>query len=470
MKKKKMIPLLALLAAAAVLVALYLALSLKEKEEPQPSGEEAVFFQVKAIAVESVDRIEISNASFSGSFVRDGEVWRYGGSDEFFPVRQKTIENLISILLSNLNAFQVLEDPAELSEYGLAEPVAELTAYAGEQELVGISLGNALPTKEQYYCMFSGDPKVYTVSVNYQRFLTTAREDFLAELELPSVAEISQLQEIELTGALGSFHAVRDAANPYDYSGKAVFDWYFSEPYARPVNADYDAWYQQCAYYLSFSYESLAAYMPQDVSVYGLSEPTARLTVVYTSQSGNERSSYTLELGSEDENGNYYARLAGSDWIMTISPKTAENRFSGNVYPWVCKTIVWPGTHGIASLSFAFDGEEHTLAIALDESGDGSGEAVGAWDGETLSQERFFSIQSDLLSLRISASAEHDAVGEEAVLTIRVEVRDTETMRGQTVEFLPYNEEAYAVCVDGTVDFLVDKRDLTLYLEQLRSY
>lgn len=469
MKKKKIIPLLALLAAAVVLVALYLALSLKNKEKPQPSGEEADFFQVKAIAVESVDRIEISNASFSGSFVKDGEVWRYGGS-EFFPVRQKAIENLLSILLSNLNAFGVVEDPADLSEYGLAEPVAVLAAYAGEQELVGISLGNALPTKEQYYCMFSGDPKVYTVSVNYRRFLTTAREDFLAELELPSVAEVSQLQEIELTGEAGGFHAVRDAANPYDYSGKAVFDWYFSEPYAQPVNADYDAWYRQCAYYLSFSYEALAAYMPPDLSVYGLSEPAARLTVVYTSQSGNERNSYTLELGSEDENGNYYARLAGSDWIMTISSKTVENRFSGNVYPWICKTIVWPGTHEIASLSFAFDGEEHTLAITLDENEDGSGEAVGAWDGETLSQERFSAMQSDLLSLRISASAEHEASGDEALLTISVKVRDTETMRGQTVAFLPYSEEAYAVSVDGIVNFLIDKRDLELYLELLRTY
>lgn len=470
MKKKKIIPLLALLAAAVVLVALYLALSLKNKKEPQQSGEETEFFQVKKIAVESVDRIEISNASFNGSFVKEDGVWRYDGG-EFFPVRQKTIENLLSILLSNLNAFGVVEDPAELSEYGLAEPVATLAAYAGERELVGISLGNALPTKEQYYCMFSGDSKVYTVSGNYRRFLTTAREDFLAELELPTVAEVSQLQEIELTGALGSFHAVRDAANPYDYSGKAVFDWYFTEPYERPVNADYDAWYQQCAYYLSFSYEALVAYMPSDVSVYGLSEPTARLTVVYTSQNGTERNSYTLELGSEDGNGNYYARLEGSDWIMTISSKNAENRFSGNVYPWVCKTIVWPGTHGIASLSFLFDGEEHTLAITLEENEDGSaGDAVGIWDGETLSQERFSEMQNDLLSLRISAPAEQDANGDEALLTIRVEVRDAETMHGQTVAFLPYNEEAYAVSVDGLVNFLIDKRDLELYLGLLRTY
>ncbi len=469
MKKKKMIPLLALLAAAVVLAALYLALSLQKKEKPEEGGTETDFFQVKEIAVENVDRIELSNASFTGSFVKEGELWRYGGN-EFFPVRQKVLENMLSILLSNLNAFRVVENPAELSEYGLAEPAATLTAYAGEQELVGILLGNALPTADQYYCMFSGDSRVYTVSSNYRRFLTAAREEFLAELELPAVAEVGQLREIRLTGSMGSFHAVRDAANPYDYSGKAVFDWYFAEPYPQPVNADYDAWYKQCGCYLSFSYESLVAYMPQDVSVYGLSEPAACLTVSYTSQNGDEQRSYTLELGSEDADGNYYARLVGSDWIMTLSPQTVASRFAGNVYPWVCKNIVWPGTQVISSVSFAFDGEEHVLGIRLESREDGTEEAVGTWDGEALSPEQFVSVQSDLLTLRISAPAEHAATGEEAALTVRVEVRDREAFRGQTVMFLPYSEEALAVCVDGNVNFLIDKRDFELFLKQLRSY
>ncbi len=469
MKKKQWIPLAALFATAAVLLVVYFAWTASKKTKSEEPEEQTSYFSVMEIAVDTVDRITIANASFTGSFVKKDGSWVYEGQ-EFFPVRQKEIENLLTILLSNLNAFRVVENPAELSEYGLLEPVAELSAYAGEQKLVGISLGNALLTADEYYCMFSDDEKVYTVSGNYNRFLTAKRENYLANLDLPSIAENSQLTEICLTGSMGSFRAVKDKENPYDYTGMGVFDWYFSEPYERPINADYDAWYQQCAYYRSFSYESLVAYMPQDWSVYGLEEPAAVLTVSYTDASGSENNAYSLEIGGQDEDGNYYARLAGNDWVMTISPAVVRTRFSADTYSWICKTVVWPGTNAIASVTFSFGEEEHTLTVTMEPGEDTEEAAKGAWDGEELSQEQFSTMQSDMLLLAVNAVAEQEATGDEPVLTIVVKVRDEEAFRGMTVSFLPYSEEAYAVCIDGFVNFQIDRRDVELYLEMLRAY
>ena len=150
MKKKQWIPLAALFATAAVLLVVYFAWTASKKTKSEEPEEQTSYFSVMEIAVDTVDRITIANASFTGSFVKKDGSWVYEGQ-EFFPVRQKEIENLLTILLSNLNAFRVVENPAELSEYGLLEPVAELSAYAGEQKLVGISLGNALLTADERY-------------------------------------------------------------------------------------------------------------------------------------------------------------------------------------------------------------------------------------------------------------------------------------------------------------------------------
>lgn len=464
MNKKNVLPLAALAGAALVLVVIYVFLQVRQKQTPDGPGDFTTeYFEAVLVDTSKIDRIVIQNDKFEGAFYKEGENWKHEG-EEFFPVKQKVFDNLFSILLSHLNAFSVLEKPAELSQYGLDNPKGQLRLYQGEQELIAISLGDRLPTQEMYYCKFSGDDKVYTVSTNYHRFLTMAREDFLEELNLPQIADTSQLLEIQVCMGDAVMHAVHDENNPYDYSGKNVFDWYFLEPYGRIVNADFDTWHTQCENYLQFSYHSLVDYMPASLARYGLEEPEGKLTVTYRSQNGQETASYTILLGAKDEKGDYYVKLQGSDWIMTMAPEIVEMRFATDTYPWVYKNILWPGVQVLETVTITSKDFTHVLSIETVTGEDGGQTAQGLWDNQLLTKEDFTLVQSALLNLQIVALAKEEISSEDAVLTITVKVRDEDKQKNQTIAFLPYNTEAYAISVDGQVDFVIDKRKVEAFL------
>ncbi len=315
--------------------------------------------------------------------------------------------------------------------------------------------------------MFEGDSKVYMVSANYNRFLSMTREEYLEELNLPQIADIKQMIEVTVTNGSETFHAVRDEKNPYDYSGKAIFDWYFTDPYQHAVNADFDAWYGQCENYLQFSYRTLVDYMPANPALYGLDRPSASLRVVYRSKNGKEENSYTLLLGSKDNDGNYYAKLEGNDWIMSLSPQIVDKRFITNPYPWVCKNVLWPGVKVLDTLTFTTPDWEHVLTMSTVEE-DGKETAIGSYDGTVLTKEEFTVLQQEILNLHYMAELKEAVEATEAVLTITVKVNDAKTLKDETIAFLPYSAEAYAVCVDGTADFLIDKREVDTFLQRLQ--
>lgn len=463
MNKKKMLPLLALIGGAIILVVIYAVLQGKDKKNPTgQENSQVTYFEARKIDTTKVNRIGVKNDSFSGAFYLEDGTWKHEG-EEFFPVRQKSFDNLFNILLSNLNAFSELKEPAALSEYGLQNPQGEMRIYQDDTLMLGILLGNKVPTQEQYYCMFEGDSKVYTVSVNYNRFLSMKREEYLEELNLPQIADTKQLIEVTVTNENGTFRVVRDEKNPYDYSGSGVFDWYFAAPYQHVVNADFDTWFTQCDNYLQFPYQSLVSYMPTNLAQYGLDEPSASLKVVYRSQNGKEENSYTLLLGNKDENGSYYAKMDGNDWVMLLSSQIVDRRFETTTFPWVSKHVLWPGIKVLDTVTFTTPDWEHVLKISTVEE-DGKETTVGTYDGTLLSKEEFTVLQQEILNLHYSAEPSRTVEDAEPVLTITVKVKDEEKNKGETISFLPYNTEAYAVSVDGVVDFLIDKRELDTFL------
>ena len=98
MKRASIVRLSLLIAAAAALTVVFLLL---KKQKDNPTGDETVkYFTVTTINVESVDRLELTNSSFSGVFTKHDGNW-YSTEDI---LNQKIIWQIPDQLLSNLRA------------------------------------------------------------------------------------------------------------------------------------------------------------------------------------------------------------------------------------------------------------------------------------------------------------------------------------------------------------------------------
>ncbi len=469
MKKKTIISLVALSVLAIAMLILYLVLIQKESQGDKGNSGTQEYFAVMTLDMGKVDRIAVKNASTTAEFAKVDGVWKRTDTD-FFPVKQQALTGIEHVLLSNLNAFSKISAPAELSEYGLANPAAELSVYQGETLLCVIYLGDKLPTKEQYYCRFSGDEAVYTVSANYARYMCMSSNDFLEDLELPGIDETSYLREIQVEGeAFRSFHAVFEPGNAADYSGSMLFPWVFYEPLTGSCLADTlnGAWLNQMEAYCSVRYEELVAYRPGDLSKYGLDKPCGTLTVSYTDVNGILEQEYCLKLGAQSENGSYFACLDGIEWIFTISQSEVERKFASNIFEWSYHTVIYPATPNLSQVLITA-GEEQYL-VKNEGTLSEAGLPEYTVNGKAVSDDALAEWRNQMLVLKTSGYLVTEVSEDETpVLTIQCEV-NREDMQDTLVEFYPYSDGLYKVVVNGYSDFTIDSRDVTQFVEYMSA-
>lgn len=485
MNRKKWAGLIVLLFVLVLLGVSYALLkNAKNKKEQNDNNGGTSVFTVTDVETAEIDAIVIENAA-SGEIRLEkktgdsGDTWVRGGAD-IYPVNQNVVENLVNGVLSNLNAYSKLEQPADLSEYGLDTPDT-LTAYSGDTVLLTIRLGGKVPNRDAYYCMMNDGEDVYLVPESYEKYIGISWEDLSGTIETPTVGDVSYLRTITLTGSrYENFTAVYDESNPYDYSGYHMFDWYFKEPFSGRINADYETqtWYTACESYLAIGYKSIVRYGITDLKKYGLSEPSAVLTVDYEQDGMN--SSYTLTLGDSDGEGGIYGYFDGIPWIFTFSENVLDTKLTFEPFTWSYSGVFWPNTHLLNEITvttaddsweirMTHEGETDTATLNGTDATDSVADIASLTLAKLTYSEVLKSERKEELGLR---GENDDEVLTEAfgnpVLTVTAEPDGS--LEPTVVCFYIYDENSCVVTNNGIADFLADRRNVELFVEELKTY
>ncbi len=480
-KQKKLLGIVALVLVAVGLLGIYLLLTKKSEEPKEPAGDKVI--RVVTIDAQAVEKISIEPSGAERiCLVKSSEQWQREGS-AVFPINQSVASLIVDSLLSNLNALKELDKPAELSQYGLEQPKSVLKAYQGEQCLVTIKLGDKVPNADAYYAMFDDSDKVYTVASNYERYMMLTWDGLMESITLPTISDVEQIRSVSIESTIyTNFEAFYDEENPYDYSGSHMFNWYFGTPYDGYVNADYTntTWYTQLSNYSSYPYVGVVRYGLDGLEQYGLDQPNTTLTVSF--MDGTAKSTITLYLGNEDENGNVYGYFNDIDWVFLFSKTIVENRVKAQTYTWSYLKPFWPNTNLMKQMTVEAEGNTYTLLMNHSEDGD-----TATWNGKDCT-EILSDIGSDLFNIKYSklVSAEekeklglsaNDGEANAAILQnnfgepiICFEIVMTEGLAGSQVEVYAYDDEYCIICVNGNVNFLCDKRDIESYIMLMKLY
>ena len=185
-KKKTTLTMVTLLLALAFLIVFYLWYSNRE----ETSGNEA---ESKAkITLAEIDKNNIQQLHFQNKEVNlnlylEGEVW-LSQEDPNRPINQDKVDNLLNVIDRVEAERLVLENPEDISEFGLDEPVLFLEATSKDNQVVSLKIGSQTSTKEGYYGMVNDDPNVYLFSNNYRTGMDYRDVDMTEKEDLPSVA------------------------------------------------------------------------------------------------------------------------------------------------------------------------------------------------------------------------------------------------------------------------------------------
>jgi hypothetical protein len=327
-RSTKIILLLGIL--AVLIVGIILVRKLSEKEDTEETEAAAVVYSTDST---SITRLTWTYNNETVSFSRQGENWVYE-DDADFPTDNSYLEAMATTL-ATIEADRVIDDPGDLAQYGLDDPICSMTVETSSGTTT-LNFGDENTISSERY-LTNGDGKVYLVKAeilssfsynlldvvkketvpemkNVTSFVIQRGEDTLTlvytEEQETGTATSTDAGTTEETGTSGTWSIQNGDTKTEIDNSKAV---------QLKNNVAYLSWLKCVNYRASDS----------ELEDYGfLPEPVVSATIQYSDSDGAAQT-FTLELGNYT--GDYcYARIAGSKMVYLVKASIAENLLSAS--------------------------------------------------------------------------------------------------------------------------------------------
>ena len=144
--------------AAAIVVCGGAYAALRVWNDQQAQVDDAVY----VTQLSDLTALSLTNGQGELSFTKAEDVWQYDG-DASFPAGQEAVEDLAE-QIGSLAAIRVIDDPEDLSAYGLDEPALQASVTAGDGTAVTLLLGDV--SDSYCYAKRTDSDTVYTISAD----------------------------------------------------------------------------------------------------------------------------------------------------------------------------------------------------------------------------------------------------------------------------------------------------------------
>ena len=539
-RKKALIIAMICLAAAAVLYLLVVKMNQKEANSESDDSDDS-------LVISSVDSGQITAISYekdgkSLSFIKEDGTW-YDAEDKKFPVNQDSLTTMTNTL-GAVSAIRKLEKPEALSEYGLDSPVLTVRYTASDGKEAEFIVGDTNDAAGGAYLKISGDDAVYLVSSD---FADSFNSDIyqLADMESFPTITSDSITDISVNSNGHTLEIKNDSEG-----GQTVL-----ENGKEQENCASSSVSQFISAVTGITFKSHVEYNCKDLSKYGLDQPTADVTVDYTttetvgsgdsddSESANstddtkaasaesaaENTSETadtgeteteteaetvevakqvvLHIGSQNDDGDYYAAMDGSKEVHVISADTIKELIEKKASDFIDNEILSGTLSNAKSIDVTIGSDSRHLAkeevakaddtvdsaetegtdsekaaettdAAADET-TADAEKVDESETETETEEKWYegdkeialtdlsSVYSDLSGMSAEKILDTAAkpTGDAAIsVTVKWE-DDTET----TVSFTAYDSSFHLAEINGEARKLVNKRDVEKLVEDMTA-
>ena len=292
MKRSKRLCILLGVLAVACVATFALSRYQAKKEQIETSGE-----VVLEIPVDSVQALSWEYDGEELAFHKDDK-WIYD-EDEAFPVDGEKIEDLLD-QFSAMGAAFIIENPEDLSPYGLSDPTCSITITTDE-ETYTILLGGYSTMDSQRYVSI-GDGNVYLVADDPLDNYDVGLRDLLDPDDIP---DFDQVSKITFTGS-ENYEIFYEAYEEGSTRTYCADDVYFAqqEDGTLPLDTDKVTSYLQTIRYLDLSDYVTYNVTDEELAQYGLDDPQLTIQVDYTEENedGDEVSdTFTLHISRDPE-------------------------------------------------------------------------------------------------------------------------------------------------------------------------
>ncbi len=443
---------------------------------PDENAEEEAAVTVFTLDMDQVTGLSWTYEGEEVSLERDGENnWTYP-ADDAFPLDQSYPDAMVQAL-SEIQADRIIEEPEDLSEYGLADPVCSITVQAGETRQLAI--GDETSLGGQRYLSL-GDGNVYLVDAGLLNDFALGLYDIVAKETIPSMTDVSAFQIQSGSTTLTIDHKDEDGLA---YSDQ--YTWFWNQD-GTLTALDTGLTSTLLETITSLSWNSCVAYQAtQDqLSQWGLDDPSVIVTVSYVESSQVETNetdedgqpiyetketpkTFTLELGDYD--GDIcYARLAGSTMVYQVDGSVRDTLAAAKGNDLLPQDVLLMDWTEVTGVDITLDGTTYSLNKTVQEETDEDGNTTETYlyqlDGQTVDITDALDSIQDLEVVGSDAGAQGSK--EEITFTFH---RDTDHYPTVTLTFYAYDSSSCLESLNGESRLLVDRDGVLELIETLRG-
>lgn len=452
-KKKNIITLLVLCVVLAGGLVLYFLMPEQRGEDSADSGTESEeSIQVDTIKTDEIQTITITNKTENASeksgetykLYCEGNAWKMDAAKKKIPLDEEAVNTMLDSLTSVTASKEWEKKDSQLADYGLDQPVLKIQITMSDGTEYQYSFGDTVPVIGGYYGLAGGD-KVYCMSEDMYAAFAVSSNSLIQMDELPEI-ETDDITYISVDNKEGTdFEAAKVSkkkrVNPDS-------KWNITKPYAVPLAADPDNWDTTLETFTALSFDQTVDYQTEKLGKYGLTNPSAVITVKYKKDKRNE--TLQLYIGEKADDG-YYVCLKGSHNVYRMSKDTVNSLTGLDAYTVMDQSIYSTPAAEIKSCEVTYG--TTTQKITSKEASEG-----GAFE----------TVYSSLSKLTYSSKGKASVKPKSSKPVLTVVYHEAD--RDVTVQYLPYDgTNFYRVKRDGMDYFLTDKRNVDAIITNLKK-
>ena len=424
-----------LLILLAVLIAVIVtAVIIVKKNQPER-------IPLSTVSGESVLQIDVANMKnlqwtygeerYDFSF--NGESFTCNLQPDYVPDPERMARILVN--LKDIRAERIINEPQELSVYGLDNPSVVVTVDG-----VKIAFGDESTLNSTVY-MSLGDGKVYMVENSYYFAFTFTREKMV---QINKVPDMPNLNRITVENETGAFTLEKP-----ENAGKTYSDYYAWFKAGSDEMISQDVVQGILAYLEDMDWLQCLDADPQNLADYGLDAPTVTCTAQW------EGGSYTFYVGGKSDQG-YYAAAEGENRIYLLDVTTAQVLGAISADMLACTDVLKMDWTTVTSVDVELDGQTVTI-----------NNIDGTWSISSKDVE--VKTMLDAIAA-MSATPQADLSVEGLVAELKLTIhRNTETFNPVVLIFYRYDGTNCIMQLDDNAPMLVLREDVVLLKEAFNS-
>lgn len=481
-KKRNAVTLVSLLLTLLVLIGIYVWYTNKDKgTEDSKADSSSDTLTLATLDTEQLQTLHYIHEDADLTLVLEDGTWKYQ-EDKERPIDQSRVKNMIRVI-EEIKALRVInENPENLSDYGLSEPVSYIRATQKDGVTVTLQIGDKAGDSG-YYALVNEDKKVYLVANSYGSGLQYNDAALTAKEDLPSYTS-NDIYHISISKPEGTdFELLYDIDNKMNKPAASLAPWVILKPYEEGYSADTAKVSELLTNYVGFSLNACVDYKGNNLAEYGLDNPKATIQVGYyeedeTSASAEDstdtdngketskkQSTITLYVGDSKDEKESYVKTDRSNAVYTMNTDSINEMLDIDAFSYIYSFVAIPNIDTVDRIDVTIENKPYTMEIkrttVKNDEGEEETKETFYYNGNEVDEELFRKVYQVVISAKYDAEIKNpDNINpEDAFLTIRYQLNN-ENRDIVTTSYLPYDESFYVVDTGYAYRFFADRRKI----------